>query len=42
MPSRFHTYDGVSEIVDHITVESVREHREQVLWDRLEELIEKK
>ena len=31
-----------SEIVNRITVEPVREHMEQVLWARLEELIEKK
>ncbi len=31
-----------SEIVNRITVEPVREHLEQVLWARLEELIEKK
>jgi len=31
-----------SEIVNRIAVEPVREHLEQVLWARLEELIEKK
>ena len=30
------------EIGNRITVEPVREHLEQVLWARLEELIEKK
>ncbi len=32
----------VSEIVNYITVEPVRDHLEQVLWGRLEELIQKK
>jgi hypothetical protein len=31
-----------SQIVNRITVEPVREHLKQVLWARLEELIEKK
>ncbi len=31
-----------SEIVNRITIEPVREHLEQVLWTRLEELIERK
>lgn len=30
-----------SEIVNRITLEPMREHLEQVLWARLEELIEK-
>ncbi len=39
---RLLTHAFASEIVNRITVESVREHLEQVLWARLEELIEKK
>ena len=39
---RLLTHAFASEIVNRITVESVREHLEQVLWGRLEELIEKK
>ena len=35
-------YRNGGEIVNRITVEPVREHLEQVLWARLEELIEKK
>ena len=38
---RLLTHAFASEIVNRITVESVREHLEQVLWGRLEELIEK-
>ncbi|MBM3878061.1 MAG: hypothetical protein FJ386_15345 [Verrucomicrobia bacterium] len=39
---RLLTHAFASEIVNRITVEPVREHLEQVLWARLEELIEKK
>ncbi len=39
---RLLTHAFASEIVNRITVEPVREHLEQVLWGRLEELIEKK
>ncbi len=39
---RLLTHAFASEIVSRITVEPVREHLEQVLWSRLEELIEKK
>ena len=39
---RLLTHAFASEIVNRITVEPVREHLEQVLWTRLEELIEKK
>jgi len=39
---RLLTHAFASEIVNRITVEPVRDHLEQVLWARLEELIEKK
>ncbi len=39
---RLLTHAFASEIVNRITVEPVREHLEQVLWGRLEELIENK
>ena len=39
---RLLTHAFASEIINRITVEPVREHLEQVLWARLEELIEKK
>jgi Fe-S cluster assembly protein SufD len=39
---RLLTHAFASEIINRITIEPVRDHLEQVLWERLEELIEKK